>query len=369
MAIEITLIQLVTICAVINGLTFSFLLFNKKENQRANLFLSLMILSMCVTYTPYMLDPSFWLEFLWLSWIPFSLSYWIGPAFYLYVKTLTQGSQKITFKELWHFSPIILNYVHSIYHFVSHFKDPFPAFHDFAEFLETLAIASILIYMILSLRLITSYQKSLLDSVSNTDHIDLKWIKRIIAVVVISFIAILIFLIVSGALENKRFLSQWDTHQSIILLIYTGILYWLSISGFRQAQIVNYGLPRLENKDPQKKEPSFIVKKLNKVMEEEKLYRNPELNLYDLSKATGLPGRSISEALNHELNKNFYRFINEYRVEEVKQKLKDPAFDHLKILSLALDAGFNSKASFHRVFKSYTGLTPKEFKSKSSISK
>jgi len=101
-------------------------------------------------------------------------------------------------------------------------------------------------------------------------------------------------------------------------------------------------------------------------METHKSYRDPRLSLSDLSKAVDISERTISNAINQELGKNFFRLINEYRVEEMKERLKDPNNDHLKILSLAFEAGFNSKASFNRVFKSYTGLTPKEYKTENS---
>ena len=82
--------------------------------------------------------------------------------------------------------------------------------------------------------------------------------------------------------------------------------------------------------------------------------------------STAYSERVISNAINQELGKNFFQLINEYRVEEVKERLKDSDNDHLKILSLAFEAGFNSKASFNRVFKSFTGQTPKDYKSENS---
>ena len=95
--------------------------------------------------------------------------------------------------------------------------------------------------------------------------------------------------------------------------------------------------------------------------------RSVEFNIHYTEAYCGGAAPS-DEMINQELQKNFYQFINEYRVNEVKQKLADESFNHLKIISLAFDAGFNSKASFNRVFKSYTGLTPKNFRAKSSNS-
>lgn len=68
----------------------------------------------------------------------------------------------------------------------------------------------------------------------------------------------------------------------------------------------------------------------------------------------------LSQVINSRFNKSFRELINEYRIEEVKRQLLDNQ-QQASILSLALEAGFNSEASFYRVFKSSTGLTPKAF--------
>jgi AraC-like DNA-binding protein len=101
-----------------------------------------------------------------------------------------------------------------------------------------------------------------------------------------------------------------------------------------------------------------------KAMEIDKLYLVPDLTLSMLANQLTISAKSISQMLNHELNKNFHDFINEYRVEEVKKRLVDPDYRHFTILAIALDSGFNSKSSFNRVFMKITGMSPKEFKEK-----
>ena len=59
---------------------------------------------------------------------------------------------------------------------------------------------------------------------------------------------------------------------------------------------------------------------------------------------------------------NFYDFVNDYRVEEIKQKLADPAQNQYTLNALAFDCGFNSKSTFNELFKKNTGKTPKEYK-------
>jgi len=364
-AFEISPIQLITLCSVINGIVFTFLLFEKKENRQANRFLSLTILSMCLTFTPFILDVSIWNAYQWLAWLPFSLSYWVGPAFYFYIKSLTETPVSFQKKDLWHFSPIILNYLHSLYHAFVGNTNPWPWFHHAAEMLESAAILSVIIYLIFSYRLVKSYQCSLLNNVSYTEMIDLRWVNQFIFVIAGSCILMLVSLTASIIAGGKYTLQEWDDPRAFALLAYAGVLYWLSISGFKQAQ--THRIVVLEEPIEQdQSRHSEVIQKLSSAIESNKLYRNPELSLSDLSKFADISERVISDAINQELGKNFYQFINEYRVEEIKEQLKDPKNDHLKILSLAFDAGFNSKASFNRVFKSYTGQTPKEYKSENS---
>ena len=366
MHFEISPIQLITVCSVINGFVFAFLLFEKKENRQANRFLSLTILSMCLTFTPFILDVSIWNAYQWLAWLPFSLSYWIGPAFYFYIKALTESPACFRKKDLWHFLPIILNYIHSIYHVIVVNTNPWPWFHHFAEILESAAILSVLIYLFFSFRLVKSYQRSLLNNVSYTEMIDLRWINQFIFVIAGSCVLIVVFLTASMIAGGKYTLQEWDDPRAFALLVYAGVLYWLSISGFKQAQTHPIGYLEEQVNEQDDDEHSEVIQKLNSVIESHNLYKNPELSLSDLSRASDISERVISNAINQELGKNFFQLINEYRVEEVKERLKDPNNDHLKILSLAFDAGFNSKASFNRVFKSYTGQTPKDYKTKNS---
>lgn len=107
---------------------------------------------------------------------------------------------------------------------------------------------------------------------------------------------------------------------------------------------------------------------LKEFMIESKAYLNPHLKLYDLAKLIDTPPHILSEQINMELNVNFYEFVNQYRVEEFKSRVVDPAHKQLTFLAIAHDVGFNSKASFNRIFKKQTGMTPSQYKASVSIS-
>ncbi|MEP1096971.1 MAG: helix-turn-helix domain-containing protein [Cyclobacteriaceae bacterium] len=100
---------------------------------------------------------------------------------------------------------------------------------------------------------------------------------------------------------------------------------------------------------------------LLRTMEHDHPYLDPSLSLDKLALQTDMNPKYLSLILNSTLNKNFYEFVNEYRIEKVKELLISPDLKHLTIAAIANEAGFNSKSSFNSIFKKYTNLTPKEY--------
>jgi AraC-like DNA-binding protein len=93
----------------------------------------------------------------------------------------------------------------------------------------------------------------------------------------------------------------------------------------------------------------------------EEWHTEPRLSRADLARRCNMSENALSQALNLGLGMNFNRFINAVRIEAVQDALAEGADD---ILGLALDVGFNSKATFNRVFKDHVGLTPTAFRTK-----
>lgn len=111
-------------------------------------------------------------------------------------------------------------------------------------------------------------------------------------------------------------------------------------------------------KDSRKKE---ILSGILSVLEQEKLYLNPELSLNDLAEKINMNSAHVSQVINELLNKNFNQLVNEYRVAEVKRNILD---DKRTLLGIAYDCGFNSKSAFNRLFKEVEGVTPSQYKMK-----
>jgi len=102
-------------------------------------------------------------------------------------------------------------------------------------------------------------------------------------------------------------------------------------------------------------------------MDKEKPFLNNELTLSELAGAIGIYKHYLTQILNDKLNKNFYEFVNHYRVEEFKSQLNNPKSKKFSFLGLALNSGFNSKSSFNRIFKDLTGLTPSQYKNLTKV--
>ena len=89
---------------------------------------------------------------------------------------------------------------------------------------------------------------------------------------------------------------------------------------------------------------------LQALMSEKEPYLNPELTLRVLAEIMEIPPNQLSQLLNEGFNKNFSEYINSYRLETFKSKAADPSLQHLTILGLAYESGFNSKSVFNSFF-------------------
>ena len=105
-----------------------------------------------------------------------------------------------------------------------------------------------------------------------------------------------------------------------------------------------------------------IKNELVHLLKDERLYRDEDLTLQSLAEKLAVSPHQLSWIINEELRVSFPSLVNGYRIEDVKSRLADPASDKTSILQIAMDAGFNTKASFNRAFKLQTGMTPSQFK-------
>jgi len=147
----------------------------------------------------------------------------------------------------------------------------------------------------------------------------------------------------------------------IILVIF---VYWIGLRGYQQTRVVYVNEQKaaktyVDSIDPEEAEK--CARLLKKAMDTNKLYLDPELTVNKLADHLAISPKLISAVLNGQLKKGFSAFVNEYRVAEVKERMLHPGNSHITLAGLARDSGFNSVATFQRVFKAAENTTPREF--------
>jgi AraC-like DNA-binding protein len=101
-------------------------------------------------------------------------------------------------------------------------------------------------------------------------------------------------------------------------------------------------------------------------MEKSRIYLDPDLSLDELASRLKMSRHHLTQLLNDRLKKNFYSFINEYRIGVAIARLDDPGAE-VNILSLAFDCGFNSRSSFSNYFKKITGCTASAYRKRQVV--
>jgi AraC-like DNA-binding protein len=305
------------------------------------------------------------------------ITFTYGPLLYLYVKFMTSPDKKFNWLELLHFIPFAAFFTVSVI-----FRSE-PLVRDLRTFLRpdkliSLRIVygvsfflSITIYSILSFIEINRHQKNLKNLASFTSQrITLNWLK----ILSISFYVTYFIVFILGGLNMIGNFIPFDPYFVIFgfIAIFSTVY---SFYGIKQPVIfgeVFHPDQNGEKKEAEKYSKSGLKdaqaeKYLNKLlsyMETNKPFLDGNLTIHDLSAKTGIARHHITQVLNERYKRNFFTFINEYRVKEVMERFSDPKFNNYTILAIAMDAGFNSKTTFNSIFKSQTRMTPSEYREK-----
>lgn len=299
-----------------------------------------------------------------------------GPLLYLYVKFMTDPRQKFRWTALIHFIPFLVFFTVSvIFRSVPLMKD-LRTFFAPDRFISlrivygTCFFISVTAYSILAFINIKRHQDNLKNLISYTSGmVTLNWLK----VVSISFYVSFLILFILGGLNMIGNFIPFDPYFVIFGFI-TLLSFVYSFYGLKQPVIFGEVVRVTDTgkKETEKYQRSGLIesqaekylKRLISSMEIHKLYLDRNLTIHDLSRKTGISRHHITQVLNEKYKRNFFTFINEYRVKDVIERFRDPKFNNYTILAIALDAGFNSKATFNSIFKSQTGLTPSKYREK-----
>jgi AraC-like DNA-binding protein len=221
------------------------------------------------------------------------------------------------------------------------------------------------VYIVLSLLKLRQHIRSIADNFSYKEGINLSWLKYVLAglgfiwsMVILTNILVYIPLISDVISENVIYLSVVF---AVFFLGYFGIkqqaIYGEPTAPGRNKRLVRERRHRKDAKEWKSEE----AKTAKDYFENEKPYLNSRLTLKEVAEALGTSENLLSHIINRQTGKNFFEFVNSYRVEEFKSMAGLPEYRNYTLISIAYESGFNSKATFNRVFKNFTGQTPSEF--------
>lgn len=354
----------------LQGSIMSTLLLFSKKRSRPNRFLGAVILLIALACLNLYLFESPWFtgnDILRLlgDLVPLVVMMPVGPLLYFYVKSSIDPAFRITKKQRLHFVPVIIDCVPqltvvifitgAITGLIAYNPQPWGRFIDdynvYADIPRWLSVTG---YLWLSARYLSGL------GVENNPY--RQWLRQFIRIFLVFQAIWLIYLVpyVIPSLTDKV-LNTVDWYPVYIPLVV--LIYCLGIKGYLMAPEETPIARKTVTPLPAELITS-VIPLLTKAMEQDRLYLEPDLNLALLSRHTGLPQKTISLVLNQHLQKSFNEFVNEYRVEEFKKKVRQSGQDNMTILGMALDAGFNSQATFQRAFRNNTGMSPREYMSR-----
>lgn len=222
----------------------------------------------------------------------------------------------------------------------------------------------LILYAFFTFKKLKKHQKNINIYSSNTENINLKWLERIVYVVNILLIIWVIEIL----------MPQKISFINISLLI--GI-FFIAFHFIKQKEIYPFSVTEkndiieiidqsesIENKkklvDYEKLQQHRI--ELSELMSSKKPFLDPEISLVKLAKEMDCTPHLLSYIINNGFDENFYQFINRFRIDEAKKLILDPKKNHLSLLGIGYEVGFNSKSVFNTTFKKTTQQTPSEYK-------
>lgn len=343
---------------IANGFLIT-ILFGRHKNQPSRFLLSLLLMDLSIIIfrihylfyhfheklgSPYFIDGPF--------------TFLLGPFLFFYLRSIVVPGSTITRKDLKHFAVFAVFLTLFIYLYFSG-KDG-----SHSLFIQRV-IGSPWVFLVLQFgyylsqtyRLLRLHRQNIVEKFSNVEGMDVSWLKIITWV----FVLILIFIAVATPWLIHGF--SFSTYKTTSAFFFSLVLFFIAYKGIHQR--VPIELTVSSENDPTLSDTATVHRLKEKLlahMESNKPFLNPELTLIDLAQQVGVSRNQLSQVINTGIGDNFYNFVNKFRIEEVKELIKKDVNRKFTILSLANDAGFNSKSSFNNIFKKITGLTPSEYR-------
>lgn len=360
------------------SLFLSILLFTKKGRTNADRLLAAWMIGISIhllSYYIYLLG--YWEIYPHLVGIthPFPLLH--GPFLFLYVALSLRSKHEFKQKDFLHFLPFVLSYVYMIRFFFFYtaeqkIQEDQTEISDFYVF-QILSLVAFVVsgvaYPIVAYRLAGRYNSLVTQNFAFKERISLKWLRYCILGIAAIFLTIGLVMFIKLVLGfdfgfNESFIFYSQIVIFVFFIGYFGIKHYDIFSGSptqNQPIIEPQSPAEYKNSGLKPLEATQYLEQLLAIMDSKKLHLEPKLTLQKLADELGVSANIISQVINQHQGVNFFDFINTYRVNEAKIRLKEPKYKNYSIIAIAYDSGFSSKSTFNQAFKKITGKTPSQY--------
>jgi AraC-like DNA-binding protein len=398
--LNLSFFEVLILIGVSQGFVISALIWLDRKRSISKVLLSFVLTVfnlLCIKIL--ILTTGLW-QMQWLRYLPLAFELAIQPLILLYTASLILPNFKLTKRHLFHFVPFAISIAYSLFIYIVVAAQKEPAakdaiansfyFNTIKKAEDYLSIISSIVYWSLGLRLVLNYRRWLYNNTSNTGYPTYTWLKNISA-----SMGILITILTIDIILDSFFHFTYFFHWQFFFIYLAALIYYLGFRGYNlpnkltvlehkeyqhekltvpdgyiEHQIDTSLLP--EKIEAQSAKPTREIKlsdtkrlevenAIKNAFEVKALYLDPELNLQKLANEINTPVAIVSIVINSNYKKSFRNLVNEYRVEKVKHRLADPKSAQFSILGIAYESGFNSEASFFRIFKTIVGISPKEY--------
>jgi len=375
------LLGMIFIAGITIAVFIEILLLSKKNKSKADKILMFWMFLMAIhLFLFYLSFTEGIYEYPYLLGIDFPLPLLHGVLLYFYVSSMTGQLPKSKGLLALHLIPSLASYLYLASFFmrpaiekIEVFKNQGAGYEGFMLVLSISISLSGVLYVIWSNVLLGRHKRNILNQFSDIQKVDLKWLQLLtwgmggIWIIVIFserglaiFLALIvfIFLIAFFGIRQGTIVTVVDPFKaeedkrSIIKKVKTADKE-IAAADSSKVKYAKSGLNAVAS--------AKLYSELLGLMNDEMMYQKAELSIGELADRLAVHPNYLSQIINERKGKNFYEFVNAYRIEEFKRLVAIPENQKLTLLSLAYDCGFNSKSSFNRYFKKASGQTPSQY--------
>lgn len=412
MSVTLDWLHFVTLLGAIQGGVLAVALASKRSNRTANRLLAVLMISFSI-YLASVATVGYMERIPHFSGVGYQTVYLFGPLVYLYAVCAADRTRRLTRRDLIHFSLFFVSVALGIPFFISSGAEKLEFVRQLEagnvplsmRILQPLKMVQGVSYAIATLFFVRRHGETVKASYSSTESVNLKWLLMLCGgAAFIWIMAVMLELMQASGIV----LGQLS--DDIIALAVAILVYGVGYKGLKQPEIFKYetaeypiaradlrlvdaapdpmsalpvdvtalamadaaadanpeqdsaGGARYERSGLTERQAQRLREALLTMMDRERPWQNSDLTLVDLATRLSTTPHKLSEVLNSQVGQTFYDFVNSYRVREVQRRIAAGEAKRVKMLTLALDAGFASKSTFNLVFKKFTSQTPSDYR-------